>query len=82
MNITEAANIVYGRVPTGLQEDQPVPHGTVYMSGTFLTRDDAEDAIRRYITEWHPMGYGTCFEPIRVVKGYFIVRGVRAGSCD
>ena len=55
---------------------------SVEVTGTFMSRDEAEAAIDAYIAEYDPCGYGTGFGPVDVSNGYFVVRGSRMASCD
>lgn len=65
-----------------LIEETHLLGGSVCVHGTFLTREDAEEAIAEYLSRFQPIGYGTGFREIAVEHGYFIVRGRRSGSCD
>jgi len=36
----------------------------------------------RYLSAWHPMGYGTTFKPIRKEGDMWVLEGYRFNSCD
>jgi hypothetical protein len=48
------------------------------------TRDEVEEAIDRILANYHPLGYGTTFNPPRPAdaSGIITAHGYRYNSCD
>jgi hypothetical protein len=54
----------------------------VVISGKFSLCTDAMAAQDKYRAEYPPLGYGTQFAEILLVKGQFLVSGKRFATCD
>lgn len=49
---------------------------------SFNTHAEAEDYAQKVLSAYNPVGYGTHLTIRQDEKGYFVVEGHRANSCD
>jgi hypothetical protein len=58
--------------------------GTVYISRSFKTKQEARDFMDMYMKQYHPAGYDTRFNRVHydAHTGWYLVTGTRLASCD